>query len=82
MASEDQIDLLGDLTRIVDLDSEITDCAFNLVMPKQELDSPKVSGSPVDELDDDAVRAEGHKSHYGKYFTSNGPLLGNRQELD
>ena len=51
-------------------------------MSKQELDSPKVSGSPVDELDGDAVRAEGHKSHYGKYLTSNGPLLGNRQALD
>ncbi|CAN1721933.1 protein of unknown function [Hyphomicrobium sp. 1Nfss2.1] len=53
-------------------------------MPKQELDSPKVSGSPVDELDGDVVRAEGHKHIAVSIGTGNGngALLGNRQALD
>jgi hypothetical protein len=67
MTSEDQISIFSAINRVVDLDAEIPDCASNLGMPMQELDSPKVSDSPVDELDGDAVRAEGHRSHYGKY---------------
>jgi hypothetical protein len=48
-------------------------------MPKQELDSPKVSGSPVDDLDGDAVRGD----HIAENSCAgNGPLLGNRQALD
>ncbi len=34
------IDLLRDLDRVVDLDADIPDRAFNLGMPEQELDSP------------------------------------------
>ena len=34
---------------IIDLDAEIPDRAFDLGMPEQELDSPQVARSPVDQ---------------------------------
>lgn len=34
---------------VIDLDAEVPDRAFYLGMPKQELDSPEVAGSPIDQ---------------------------------
>lgn len=34
------VDLLSNLDRVVDLDTEVSDRAFDLGMPKQELDCP------------------------------------------
>jgi hypothetical protein len=41
--------LLCDLQRIVDLDAEIPHGAFELRVPKQELNRSEVSGPPVDQ---------------------------------
>ncbi len=43
------VDLLRNFDRVIDLDAEVSDCAFDLGMPKQELDSSQISHSPVDE---------------------------------
>ena len=34
---------------VIDLDTKIPDCAFNLGMPEQELDSPQVTRPPIDQ---------------------------------
>ena len=34
---------------VIDLDAKISDRALNLGMPKQELDSPQVACSPIDQ---------------------------------
>ena len=43
------VNLLGDLNRVVDFDAEISDRAFDLGMAKQELDCTEVAGSPIDQ---------------------------------
>jgi len=37
--------LLGDLQRIVDLDAEIPNCAFEFRVPEQKLNGSQISGS-------------------------------------
>jgi hypothetical protein len=44
-----QVSLLGDLQRIVNLDTEISDGAFELHVPKQELNGTEIPGAPVDQ---------------------------------
>jgi hypothetical protein len=34
---------------VIDLDAEIPDCAFDLGMPKQELDGPEIASPPIDQ---------------------------------
>jgi hypothetical protein len=34
---------------VIDLNAEIPDRAFDLGMPKQELDGPEISRSPIDQ---------------------------------
>ena len=34
--------LLRDIERVVDFDAKVPDCAFNLAVPEQQLDGPKV----------------------------------------
>ena len=41
--------LLGDLQRIIDLDPEVADGAFQLRVPEQQLNGPEIPGSPVDQ---------------------------------
>src|SRR5450631_1044476 len=41
--------LLRDLQRVVDLDPEVSDCAFQLGVSTQELNRPKIPGAPVDQ---------------------------------
>jgi len=41
--------LLGDLQRIVDLDTEIPNCAFELGVPEQKLNGSQISGSSIDQ---------------------------------
>jgi hypothetical protein len=41
--------LLGDLQRIVKLDPEIPDGAFEFGMAEEELNGPEVPGSPLDQ---------------------------------
>jgi hypothetical protein len=36
--------LLGDAERVVDLDTKVTDGAFELCVPKQELNRPQIAG--------------------------------------
>src|SRR5438552_11190415 len=40
--------LLSDLQRIVDLDAEILNCAFEFRVPEQQLNSSEISGPPID----------------------------------
>ena len=43
------VNLLGDLDRVVDVDAEIPNRAFDLRMSKQKLDRTEVAGSPIDQ---------------------------------
>jgi hypothetical protein len=43
------INLFGNRERVIDLDAEIADRAFDLGVTKQELYSPKVASAPVDQ---------------------------------
>ena len=36
--------LLGDAERVVDLDTKVTDGAFELCVPEQELNRPQIAG--------------------------------------
>ena len=43
------IDLLGDLYRVIDLDAEIANGALDLRVAQQELNRPEIARSPVDQ---------------------------------
>jgi hypothetical protein len=43
------INLFRYCERVIDLDAEIPDCAFDLGMPKQELDGSEIASAPVDQ---------------------------------
>ena len=47
--------LFRHLQRVVELDAEVADRAFNPGVTQQELDSPQVLGAPVDQRLNDAL---------------------------
>src|ERR1019366_7871385 len=68
------VDLLRNCQRIVDLDPEIADRAFQLGMPEQKLDRAKISGASIDQGDlrpAERVRA----IHRGIQSDRPGPLV-------
>jgi hypothetical protein len=42
------LSLLGDFQRVVDLNSKVSDSAFELGVAEQQLNRPEILGSPVD----------------------------------
>ena len=47
--SASDVDLLGDLDSVIDLDAEVANRAFDLRMAEQKLDRPQISSSPIDQ---------------------------------
>lgn len=47
--AELHLSLLGDLQRIVDLDSEVSDGALKFAVAEEKLNRPQVPGPPVDQ---------------------------------
>ena len=47
--AELHLSLLGDLQRVVDLDSEVSDGALQFAMAEEKLDGPEIPGPPVDQ---------------------------------
>ena len=43
------LSLLGDLQRVVDLDSEVSDGALKFAVAEQKLNRPEIPGPPVDQ---------------------------------
>jgi len=48
LPANSDVDFLRDLDCIIDLDAEVTNRAFNLCVPKQQLDSTQIACPPVD----------------------------------
>jgi hypothetical protein len=43
------VNLLGDGERVIDLDAEVPDRALDLGMAKEQLNRPKIAGTPIDQ---------------------------------
>ena len=43
------VDLLGDCKRVVDFDAKVSNGALNLGVTQEKLDSPQITGAPVDQ---------------------------------
>lgn len=43
------IHLFGECNRVIDFDTEVSDCTFDLGVTKQQLNRPQIASPPVDE---------------------------------
>src|SRR6267154_1547356 len=46
--SSSELDLLGNAERVVHLDAEVADCAFEFRMPEEKLDRPQIARLLID----------------------------------
>jgi hypothetical protein len=65
--------LLGDLQGVVGLDSQVSDGAFELGVPKEELNGPEIPGPPVDQR---GVGAPQRMGAVGRRVQPDGPHPG------